>query len=522
MISLPRNSHSFWIDTAPNHAISQTPHSATQTIFDAAIVGGGIAGITAAFILKQAGLRVVLIEKSRLTCGETGHTTAHLTEIPDEGLFSLLSDFGMEPAHRVLEAGRAAIDFISRTSEHLEIDCDFERLPAYLYSESHSQIAPLEREHWAAQKLGVSTERLSRAPLPFPTYGALSFAHQAQFHPRKYLLGVAEKLPGQGCVVLEETHVHSAAESEPCELQTSRGTIRARKLIITTDSPIAGSALMQTRAAAYRTYAIAVKLASARKGLARGLFWDLSDPYHYIRAQGDWVIIGGEDHKVGMERDTQECFERLLRFANARFSITEVGYRWSGQILEPMDGLPLIGKNPFSRHLFLATGFSGTGMSWGTAAGLILSDLILERANPWIHLFSPARMSPLASLPSYLTENKDYPVCMVLDRVAAPEARSIAEIAPGEGKIVLSGERRVAVYRDEKDGVHALDPTCTHMGCLVRFNNAEKSWDCPCHGSRFSVDGEVLHGPATKALGSVLRTVSRDDRDESEREADTG
>jgi glycine/D-amino acid oxidase-like deaminating enzyme/nitrite reductase/ring-hydroxylating ferredoxin subunit len=473
---------------------------------DVAIVGGGLTGITTALLLKRSGRKVALIEKGRLACGETGRTTAHLTEVIDSRYQSLLADYGLEGARLVAESSRAAIELIAQLVEEFRISCDFKRVPAYLYSESEIGDSDLQKEVWSARKVGLQASWVTEVPLPFQIAGAMRVENQAQFDPRRYLLSLASRIPGEGSHVFEESLVRDIRESggSPCEVTTEQGVVFARDVVVATDAAMVNRFFLHTKIAAYRTYAV-----SYSGKLAPGLFWDNADPYHYIREHEGQVIVGGEDHKVGAKKDTTECFRNLENYAREKFRATEFSHRWSGQILEPIDGLPFIGRNSLSRHIFVATGYSGNGMTFGTIAAKILSDQILGRANPWSSFYAATRIAPLSSLPDFLLENKDYPTCMVKDRVLSAEARSLEEIRSGEGKLLSHEGSKIAVYRDEGGKVHAVSPICTHMGCHVRFNNAEKSWDCPCHGSRFSVDGEVLHGPAVAGLAPKLLSKDR-------------
>lgn len=288
-------------------------------------------------------------------------------------------------------------------------------------------------------------------------------------------------------------------DAEPCRVHTENGAcVTADRVILATNAPL-NKVLLQTKIAHYRSYAVSGPVATA----PHGLFWDLDDPYHYIRNHRFddvlHLIVGGEDHKTGQKADTEGSFERLSSYAK-RFGLTSIASRWSGQIIEPVDGLPYIGLNAASHRTYVATGYSGNGMTFGTLAAMILSDACLGRKNPFAELYDATRFKPLASLSSYISENLDFPMHLIRDAIKPPEVRSIDEIKPGEGAIARVGKERLAVYRREDGAVVALSPICTHLGCHVSFNKAEKTWDCPCHGSRFNTQGEVVNGPAVKAL----------------------
>jgi Rieske Fe-S protein len=272
-------------------------------------------------------------------------------------------------------------------------------------------------------------------------------------------------------------------------------------VLVLTNAPVSTRFALHPKVAAYRSYAVAARL---EKPFPPGLFWDMQDPYHYTRAQktrsGSFLIVGGEDHKTGKKKDTGKCFDRLREYAETQFGIADISHRWSGQVIEPTDGLPFIGRNPGGRHVHVATGFSGTGMTFGTLAAMILSDAVLGVENPWAKLYDATRVKPLAQAREFVAENVDFPAHLVTDRLVRGEAGSIDQVPSGEGRLLRSGRKMVAVYRDEAGTVHARSAVCTHLGCHVQWNQEERSWDCPCHGSRFDVDGAVLNGPAVKGL----------------------
>ncbi|MBC7692428.1 MAG: FAD-dependent oxidoreductase [Methylotenera sp.] len=499
---------SLWTE---NTAQFDYPQLKGRKSVDVAIIGGGMTGLTAALLLKKAGKSVAVVEMHHVGTGESGHTTAHLTELIDTGYSQLVSDFGVSGAKTAASSGRAAIELIALLSESLDIDCDFERVPAYLYSEDRSGVSKLKKELKSLKKVGIRADYQKDIPLPFPIKGAVRIDDQAQFHPYRYMRGLASAIHGKGSFVFENSIVREVKEEKnSCTVRTDAGEITATDVIVATNSPSFCRMTLHTKISAYRTYAMAVEVDADLSGKLRnvkGLFYDTADPYHYIRSQKidkiNYWIIGGEDHKVGMEEDTDQRFAQLEAYSQERFDIKSVDYRWSGQIIEPMDGLPFIGLNPGSSHQYLATGYSGNGMTFGTVAGMLCSDLILGVKNPWSELYDPGRIHAKASAATFLSENKDFPICFIKDRVAAPEATSLGEVSPGEGKIIKVNGKTAAVYRNLAGEVQAVSPVCTHMGCYVRFNDSEKSWDCPCHGSRFGTDGEVLNGPAKKDLQPV-------------------
>lgn len=487
---------SLWLATSPR------PHQAPTVVpveVDVVVVGGGIAGMTAALTLKRRGVSVAVVEMRRVGHGETGHTTAHLTELVDARYADVERDFGRDAAKLVASSSRAAIDHIEGWSK--EFPCAFERVPAYLYAETDEQAHDLPREVEAARRAGVEASIGAEVPLPFATLGAIRVGRQAQFHPMAYLHGLARALPGDGCYLFEESRVTEVDDGEPCRVALESGVeLRAKAVLVTANVPVFNVLLLHTKLAAYRTYAVAAR---ADRLPPPGLYWDAGDPYHYTRrhddARGSWLIVGGEDHKTGHCDDTEAAYARLRSYATERFGVTDFTHEWSGQIIEPVDGLPYIGRNAASDNVFVATGFSGNGMTLGTVAGLMLADAAQGLANPWAELYEATRMKVLGTVKDILVENVDFPVHLIGDRLAMPE-RSVDDLKPGEGDVVMVGGRKLAVYCDERGTHHGLSPVCTHMGCHVNWNTAEKSWDCPCHGGRFDALGQVLNGPPVSPL----------------------
>jgi glycine/D-amino acid oxidase-like deaminating enzyme/nitrite reductase/ring-hydroxylating ferredoxin subunit len=471
---------------------------------DVAIVGGGITGVTAALLLKRAGLRVAVLESRRIGSGETNKSTAHLTEVLDLRFRKLVSRFGVEGARLAVRGQEAAITRIRSFVDELGIDCDLQARPGYLFAVTDAEVRELDEEHQAASRIGLPHTVEAAAPLPFAVKRALRFEAQAQFHPRAYLEALAAAIPGDGSHVFEMTHVQDVTDGEPCRVETDRGVVTAREVIVASGVPVINRFLIHLKLAAYRSYAVAVANPAAAPN---GLFWDLADPYHYVRTQVvggvPYLIVGGEDHKVGERDDTTAAFDRLEAYVHAHFGRAPAAtdYRWSGQIIQSADGLPYVGRNSLSKHVFVATGFAGNGITGGTLAALVLTDQIRHAANPWTELLDATRIKPLASAAAVVSENLTFPKHLIGDR-AGRSARhdGLSAIAPGQGAVVAIGKEKLAVYRDGQGTLTALSPVCTHLGCHVRWNTAETTWDCPCHGSRFAPTGAVLNGPALQAL----------------------
>lgn len=488
-----------WFDTA---TIGKHHQQTGEIVVDVCIIGGGITGLTAADLLKRAGKTVALIDLGRVGYGESGHTTAHLTEVLDLDYRDLISNFGLEGAQLAAQASRRSIERIEENAKRLGIDCGFERVSGYQYTRDHDEIDELEEEAEAALKAGVPNELVFEAPLPYGIARAIKFEHQAQFQPISYLAGLAGTIEGDGSYIFEETRMVDVHDGEPCRITTDRGTIIADDVIVAANVPVTNRFFLQTKIAAYRTYAIAVQVADRFD--MKNLYWDIADPYHYIRSVdfngSPRLIIGGEDHKTGQEVHTGLHFQNLEDWAHAHFDVERITHHWSGQVIEPVDGLPFIGRNSMSSHVFVATGYSGNGMTFGTVAGMLMSDLILGVQNPWTDLFDAGRVKPLASLKNYISENIDFPSHLIGDRFTSAQEADTAVLRENEGAIVRVGAKKVAAYRDTQGELHMLSPVCPHLGCYVHWNEAEKSWDCPCHGSRFSPVGKLLNGPAVTDL----------------------
>ena len=495
---------SLWLDTS---RAEKHPTLEEDVRADVCVVGGGIAGVTAALMLQRAGTSVVLIEADRIGHGVTGFTTAHLSEVIDTRYYELESKFGTEGAQDIAESQRASLDRIASFVKDLHIACDFERVPAYLYSEHRHQVEELQKEAATCARYGLPVTLTSDVPLPFSVKLAARFDDQAQFHPGKYLQALARAFIRAGGRLYEHTRSLSIEDGEPALVETEHGTVKAGDVFVATNAPIANRFFLQTKLFPYRSYVLGVRLASGAAPMPKGLFWDMEHPYHYLRshpiAGGEMILVGGEDHKTGQEVDTRLPFERLEAFTRARLEVGSIDYRWSAQVIEPVDGLPMIGLNSLSEHVFVASGFSGNGMTNGTLGAMIVSDLILGIENRWTALYDPTRIKPLASVRRFIEENVDFPLHIISDLLVPAEARSIDDVPPGEGMLVKSHGKTLAVYRTDSGDVRALSAVCTHMACLVKWNKAERSWDCPCHGSRFDTEGNVVDGPAISPLAPV-------------------
>jgi glycine/D-amino acid oxidase-like deaminating enzyme/nitrite reductase/ring-hydroxylating ferredoxin subunit len=486
-----------WFESA---AVPSTPPLGRDEKADVCVVGAGLSGLTTAWFLAREGLSVVVVDDGPVAGGETSRTTAHLVSALDDYYHELERLHGKDGARIAAQSHTAAIDAIERIVVEAAIDCDFHRVDGYLFGDGDTISAELD----AARRAGLEVERVKRVPVSFhPFGGALRFANQAQVHPLKYLAGLARALLGKGVRIYSGAHVTGVEEDETVVVRTERGpSVRARAAVVATNTPMIDRVVMHTKQAPYRTYAVAAAVPA--ESVPRLLLWDTEDPYHYVRTQQgaghDWLIVGGEDHKTGQPEDGHAPYGALESWLRERFPMAkEIRHRWSGQVMEPVDGLAFIGRNPGDDHIYIVTGDSGNGTTHGTIAGLLIADLIGGRRNPWAGLYDPSRKS-LRAARDFAAENLNV-AAQYAEHLTAGDEETVSALAPGDGAVLRRGARKIAVYRDDGGELHHLTATCPHLGCIVEWNAAEKSWDCPCHGSRFDRrDGHVLNGPATHGL----------------------
>lgn len=469
---------------------------------DVVIVGGGITGITTGLLLQQAGKKVVIVEAHNIGFGTTGGTTAHLNTFMDSSYAQIIRNFSLEDARLIAAGARQSIDLIREHIERFNISCKFKEVPGFLFSTNEQETRQLQEIVDASRKAGVAVEWVNDSVLPVPYQKLAVFARQAQFHPLHYLYGIARAFEEAGGVLLQDCRMLHAEDNETVEVVTTKGNLRCRQLIYATHIP-PGVNLLHFRCAPYRSYAMAVKLKN--EDYPDAVAYDMQDPYHYYRTQeveGErYLIVGGEDHKTGHEENTAACFRRLESHIRNYFEVREISYRWSSQYFEPADGLPYIGHLPgHPENIFVATGFGGNGMIYGTLSAILLRDLLVHGKSGLEELLDPNRIKPVAGFANFVREAADVAGKLVGGLFPQERLPVLADIAPGEARIVDFEGRKMGIYKDERGRVYAIDPGCTHIKCTVQWNNAEKSWDCPCHGSRFSFTGEVLGGPARKNL----------------------
>jgi glycine/D-amino acid oxidase-like deaminating enzyme/nitrite reductase/ring-hydroxylating ferredoxin subunit len=501
---------SYWTDSAP--ARIDFPSLDQELKAEVVIVGAGIAGLSVAYNLTKAGIKVIVLEDGLIGSGETGRTTAHLVNAVDDRYFEIEKTFGEDMSRLTASSHTAAINFIETVTKSEGIDCDFVRVDGFLFLDPSDKVRTLQDEFEATRRAGIATELLATVPGIASHQGpCIRFPNQAQFHPMKYLNALGKAIISNGGKIFCKSHVSKITDDA---VEANGFRVTAGKIVIATNSPINDLVTMHTKQHAYRTYVIATEV--PKGSLPYSLWWDTGDqdspwvakPYHYVRLHpfndvSDLLIIGGEDHKTGQaeKEDVKEelRYQRLEHWARERFPmITNIAYTWSGQVLEPIDMLGFIGRNPGDQNVFIATGDSGNGMTHGTIAGILITDLILGRENSWEKLYDPSRIT-FSAAGDFVREGANM-AAQYLDYFTPGDVESIAKLKIEQGAVMRSGARKVAVYKDESAGLHVFSAVCPHLGCYVRWNNDEKSFDCPCHGSRFTCEGKVMNGPAISDL----------------------
>lgn len=471
---------------------------------DVCVVGAGIAGMMSAYLLGREGRRVIVVDDGPIGGGETGRTTAHLSDALDDRYTELERLHGQQGARLAAASHRAAIEQLAQVVQQESIDCEFTWVDGYLFPSAESTEQDLAQELEAARRAGVQVEWSEAPPYaPFGPRRALRFQRQAHFHPLKFLEGLARCIERDGGRIHTGTHVKGVHGGSPIRVETDGGaTVRASACIVATNSPISDYVVTHTKQAAYRTFAIAARV--PRNTVPDALYWDDADPYTYIRIQPgeehDWLIVGGQDYKTGQKEDDSARLDRLERWTRERFPmVTDVDHRWSGQVMEPSDGMAFIGPNPDgAENVYIVTGDSGHGMTHGTIGGILLTDQIVGRRSEWAPLYDPKRVR-MGAAGELAKENLN--VAAQYAAWVLPGDTSDSEDVPrGEGRVVRRGTHMVAIYRDEDGTLHERNAACTHLKCVVNWNSLEKSWDCPCHGSRFAPKGAVLNGPAITPL----------------------
>ncbi len=475
------------------------------------VVGSGIAGLMTAYFCAPEGRSVCVLDCGPLLGGQSGRTTAHLSYVLDERFQHLIRNFGEERTTRLMESHQIAIDKIERIVHQEKIDCDFSREKGILFLSPDKSLELLEKEIDACYRIGIQDVEMLNDFEKSGLGPCLKFNSQAQFHPVKFMSGLLEALEKMSVTIHPYVRVEEIHDGEPCEVKTSRGTsIKAQHVVVATNTPINDRFAIHTKQAPYRTYAIAAPI--PKGSLPRALYWDTAEPYHYIRLQQmegsdfDMAIVGGEDHKTGQDLDAEHRFKELEKWAKEKIpGFKNVNHRWSGQVWEPIDQVAFIGRNPGEKRVFVSTGSAGLGMTYGVITGLLLTDLIHDRKNPWESLFDPSR-KPFGSTLEFLKENLNV-ADQYLDYFRGSDVDGVKSIDKDEGAVIQDGLHKVAVYRDEVGQLRQFSAVCPHLGGVVHWNNAEKSWDCPCHGSRFNTKGEAITGPANSSLKAWKQNI---------------
>jgi glycine/D-amino acid oxidase-like deaminating enzyme/nitrite reductase/ring-hydroxylating ferredoxin subunit len=477
---------------------------------DVCVVGAGIAGLTTAYLLGRAGKSVIVLDDGPIVSGETERTTAHLVTALDDRYVDLERLHGEKGARLAAESHSAAISQIEQIVREEHIDCDFERLDGYLFMPPGESTDLLDREMAAGQRAGLTDlHMVARAPVAsFDTGRTLCFPRQAQFHPLKYLTAVAQAIVRNGGRIYTETHATKIEGGKSARIDTRNGqTVTAGAVVVATNTPVNDLLAIHTKQAAYRTFVIGATVPAG--SVSKGLYWDTPNPYHYVRLSrsasvaSDVLIVGGEDHKTGQADDAEARYVNLEKWARARFPMmTEIVFRWSGQVMQPVDGLAFIGRNPMDKaNVYIATGDSGNGMTHGTIAGILLTDLIHGREDAWSTLYEPSRKT-LGALNTFAKETLNM-AAQYADWVTSGDVKEDVLVPPGSGAVVRRGLQKIAVYCDEAGQLHERSAVCPHLGGIVAWNHSEKTWDCPCHGSRFDKSGKVINGPAITDLPSA-------------------
>jgi glycine/D-amino acid oxidase-like deaminating enzyme/nitrite reductase/ring-hydroxylating ferredoxin subunit len=500
---------SFWTNTVQARSYKPLQEN-TRT--DVVIVGGGMAGISIAYTLASRGREVVVVEDGLIGSGETGRTTAHLVTALDDRYYHIENIYGKEKAKLAAESHAAAIDYIEEVITREHIDCDFERLSGYLFCHPSDTIDNIDKEYEAALRAGLDVKKISNIPGIRAVSGpCIEFKNQGQFHIMKYLNGLCEYIEQHGGRIYTQTHAQKIDDEG---ITTEDGfTIKASHIVIATNTPVNDRYVIHTKQAPYRTYVIAAK---TRKGsFPRALWWDTGNqdantpakPYHYIRLQEldteyDLLISGGEDHVTGVTDTPEENRYALLeQWTREKFPIEEVLYHWSGQVMEPIDSLAFIGHNPMDNdHTYIVTGDSGNGMTHSTIAAMMIPDLIEGKDHPWAKLYDPGRFKVFSAGQTFMKDNMSVLAEWFKGYAGHPDLKDFYAVKKDEGKIVEVKGHKYGAYRDKDQALHIVSAVCPHLKCIIKWNSDEDSWDCPCHGSRFTIDGKVINGPANNDL----------------------
>lgn len=496
---LTKDSLSYWVASTEK---TMLPKLESDISVDVCIVGGGIVGITTAYLLKKENLKVALVEADNILLGTTGHTTAKVTSQHALIYDKLSRSLGDEKALQYAQANEYAIKFIRDLVRSENIDCDLAARYSCIYTQSSQFIDNIENEVIAAQKVGIKASLAKELPLPFEIKCAVKFENQLQFHPRKYLLHLAKHIPGEGSYIFEKTRAVDVNEGSSITVITdSNKKITCKSLVIASHFPFYdGLGMYFARLFPHRSYALGVRI---KESFPEGMFSSAEEPTRALRSQpledGELLIVSGDHHKTAHDGDTFVHFENLRRFTQDNYQVIDIPYRWSTQDYNTPDGAPYVGKlTKAHENIYVATGFGKWGMTNGTVSALMIRDLIVKGENPWIDVYNPSRFKSIVTSQSFIKQNAY--VAKTLVKGKLEKLPNDIEVRNGEAEIVRIDNQRLGAYRDESGKLHVIDTTCTHMGCELEWNSAEKTWDCPCHGSRFSYTGDIVEGPALNPL----------------------
>jgi glycine/D-amino acid oxidase-like deaminating enzyme/nitrite reductase/ring-hydroxylating ferredoxin subunit len=486
--------HSLWLEALP--ATGYPPPTGERS-FDVLVLGGGLAGLTAAVLLKRQGMRVAVVEAGRIASGASGNNTAKVTALQSTRLSTISSVRGRDVAAVYAQRSLAAVELVAALAADEGIDCDLSRRAAYTVAASRDELPSVEKELQAAQAARLPVEFTQDVDLPFRVAGAVRLDDQVEFHPVEYALGLARAVDGDGSAVFENARATGVHEDRPVRVQTTQGSLTGDDVVVATHYPVFDRGLYFAQIEATRSYCLAARV---RGEPARGMSITAGSPSWSFRAAGDLQIVCGQGHPTGARGIDESRYGVLEAFTRKHFDVEEITHRWSAQDAVPYDETPMIGAyTPISARMHVITGFAKWGLSGATMGAKMIADRLSGRADPADGVFAPARFSPRGT-PAIAKLGVKTAADLVGDRLVPGQVNSSDEVPPGQARVIRRGTDRTGVYRDEAGGVHAVSMRCTHLGCLVRFNGAERSWDCPCHGSRYDVDGNVLEGPAVAPL----------------------
>jgi glycine/D-amino acid oxidase-like deaminating enzyme/nitrite reductase/ring-hydroxylating ferredoxin subunit len=503
MINRDGNRTSLWQDSA--HLFTSKSIADTSFVYDVIIAGGGITGITTALLLQEAGKKCLVLEANNLCFGTTGGTTAHLNTLLDTPYSTIAKNFNKDTSKNIAKVTSEAIALVRNNVQRFNINCGFEDAEAFLFSQDEKQTKELNEIYNATLDAGLSATMENKLEIRVPFGNIMRVPGQAKLNPVRYVQALAEAFENVGGIIEENCRVNGIEENEPLEVTTSKGVFLGKDFIYATHIP-AGVNLLHLRCAPWRSYALAARLNN--DAYPKHLYYDMNDPYNYYRTQvideEPYLIVGGFDHKTGHQENTEKSFRELENLVRKHFDVKEISHKWSSQYFDSADGLPYIGHLPgHPNHVFVATGYGGNGITYSQVAAMVLRSMILEEETEYTSLFNPNRIKPVAGFKSFISHNADVVKQFVGKWFAIDKLEELADLAPGAGKVVTFNDQKIALYKEENGAIHAVSPACTHLKCSVAWNDAERSWDCPCHGARYSVNGTVLNGPAVKDLENI-------------------